>query len=160
MISMISGNYIEELGTYLIIELSAGKIKRIGFSSNPPDCPSELAAGLIQNLQGGPYQELDLESDLDLSGLTDFQRRVYTAVQKIPRGETRTYGQVAAALGMPGAARAVGGALRKNPFVLVVPCHRVVSAKGLGGFSSGVDLKKRLLQMEQSGRRSGEKKQI
>lgn len=147
---MIGGQCIEKLGMYLVVELSGGKIKRISFSRHPPDRPSELADLLVQQLHGRDPRVLDFAGQFDLSGLTGFQRRVYAMVREIPRGETRTYGQVAQALGMPGAARAVGRALQKNPFALAVPCHRVVSAKGLGGFSSGIDLKKRLLEMEQS----------
>ncbi len=88
---------------------------------------------------------------LDLSALTRFQRRVLEACAKIPYGETVTYGELARRLGQPTAARAVGGALARNPVPLVVPCHRVVAADGsLGGFSAehGVSLKRWLLRLE------------
>ncbi len=79
-----------------------------------------------------------------------FYQKVWRACAEIPKGETRTYGWVAKRIGKPGAARAVGQALGKNPFAPVVPCHRVVSATGLGGFSSkgGVADKVRLLKKE------------
>ena len=83
--------------------------------------------------------------------LTPFQQRVVDVVQSIPPGQTLTYGQVAELAGSPGAARAVGQVMAKNPVPLVVPCHRVVgSAGGLGGFSApgGVETKKRLLALE------------
>jgi AraC family transcriptional regulator of adaptative response/methylated-DNA-[protein]-cysteine methyltransferase len=78
-----------------------------------------------------------------------FQRRVWQALRTIPYGETRTYGEVAAAIGSPGAARAVGRACATNPVALVVPCHRVVASGGqLGGYASGVDRKRWLLHHE------------
>jgi methylated-DNA-[protein]-cysteine S-methyltransferase len=85
---------------------------------------------------------------LDPQG-TPFQRAVWAALLKIPFGETRTYGQIATAIGHPGAARAVGMACRTNPIGLVIPCHRVVGANGaLTGYAGGLDLKARLLQHE------------
>lgn len=78
-----------------------------------------------------------------------FQRRVWEALRAIPRGETRSYGAVAAALGEPDAARAVGAANGRNPIPLLIPCHRVVSADGgLGGFSGSLSVKRALLEME------------
>lgn len=65
---------------------------------------------------------------------TEFQQAVWSSLADIPPGQTRTYGQLAAAIGKPGAAQAVGQALRRNPLPLVQPCHRVVAADGLGGF--------------------------
>jgi methylated-DNA-[protein]-cysteine S-methyltransferase len=89
--------------------------------------------------------------ELDMSGVPPFHRRVYQLIRTIPPGETMSYGEVATLLGSPGAARAVGQALRRNPFALVVPCHRVVAAGGrLGGFSAngGLATKVRLLALE------------
>jgi methylated-DNA-[protein]-cysteine S-methyltransferase len=87
---------------------------------------------------------------LDLDRLSPFQRQVLSAVQDIPRGRVKTYGQIAAAIGRPGAARAVGRALAANPFPIVIPCHRVIRCDGeLGGFTGGVSLKHRLLDLEQ-----------
>ena len=83
------------------------------------------------------------------SDLTPFQKAVYRYVATIPRGQTRTYAQVAAAIGRPRAVRAVGNALNKNPFAPAVPCHRVVRTDGtLGGFASGQARKKTLLKRE------------
>jgi methylated-DNA-[protein]-cysteine S-methyltransferase len=82
---------------------------------------------------------------------TPFQHAVWARLQGIPLGETRTYGELAAALGRPGAARAVGRANATNPLCLVVPCHRVIGADGaLTGFAFGEELKRRLLAHEQS----------
>ena len=83
--------------------------------------------------------------------LTDFQQRVVDTVRAIPRGETLTYGEVAALVGSPGAARAVGTVMANNPVPIIVPCHRVVgSAGGLGGFSAagGVRTKQWMLDLE------------
>lgn len=79
---------------------------------------------------------------------TPFELKVYRAVKKIPKGEVRTYGWVARQIGRPGAARAVGNALNKNPFAPKVPCHRVVAKNGLGGFARGVRAKVELLKSE------------
>ena len=88
---------------------------------------------------------------LDLGDLPEFQREVYAVARSLPRGATMTYGEIAARVGVPGAAQAVGQAMGHNPFPIVVPCHRVVAAGGgNGGFSApgGVDTKLRLLAIE------------
>jgi O-6-methylguanine DNA methyltransferase len=79
---------------------------------------------------------------------TQFQRKVFRALQSIPFGETKTYGEIARIINQPNASRAVGQAISENPVLIVVPCHRVLASQGLGGFSSGLDLKKTLLQHE------------
>lgn len=85
---------------------------------------------------------------LSLQG-TDFQLKVWQALQNIPYGETLTYGQLAQAVGRPRACRAVGQACNRNPVLLFVPCHRAVGAKGaLVGFAAGLDRKRALLDME------------
>jgi methylated-DNA-[protein]-cysteine S-methyltransferase len=87
---------------------------------------------------------------LDPSG-TDFQRRVWSALMTIPFGETRSYAQIAAQIGQPRAARAVGAANARNPLSIVAPCHRVVGASGaLTGFAGGLDVKAQLLELEQA----------
>ena len=79
---------------------------------------------------------------------TDFRRRVWATLAAIPYGEVRAYGQVAAAIGDPRAARAVGNANHANPWPIVVPCHRVVASNGLGGYGGGLDVKRFLLALE------------
>jgi methylated-DNA-[protein]-cysteine S-methyltransferase len=89
--------------------------------------------------------------EIDLSHLTEFQQRVVRACRKISRGRTRTYGELAAAAGKPGAARAVGSVMARNRLPIVVPCHRVVGSAGsLGGFSApdGLSMKQRMLALE------------
>ncbi len=98
-------------------------------------------------------QILDGEEPLNVPPLddangTEFQRAVWRALTEIPRGETRTYTEIAAAIGRPRAVRAVGSACGANPIPLLIPCHRVVGANGLGGFSGGLEWKKRLLAAE------------
>lgn len=90
------------------------------------------------------------EFDLELSPVgTPFQRRVWAELQRIPFGETATYGQIAERLGAPKSARAVGAAVGRNPLLIVVPCHRVVAASGdLIGFAAGIDTKRWLLAHE------------
>ncbi|MFO0582212.1 MAG: methylated-DNA--[protein]-cysteine S-methyltransferase [Anaeromyxobacter sp.] len=86
--------------------------------------------------------------ELVLKG-SPFQERVWRALLDIPWGEVRTYGEIAAALALPGAARAVGGANHRNPIAILVPCHRVVQTSGrLGGYGGGVDVKRWLLAHE------------
>ena len=88
---------------------------------------------------------------LDMDGLPEFHRRVYEAARTIPPGKTLSYGDIARRVDAPGAARAVGQALGRNPFPIVVPCHRVLAAGGkIGGFSAqgGVETKRRMLAIE------------
>ena len=88
---------------------------------------------------------------LDLRNLTCFQRQVLKAVISVPHGETRSYGEIAALIGRPNAARAVGGANARNPLPIVIPCHRIIAADGsLGGYSGegGLHTKQRLLNLE------------
>jgi len=82
--------------------------------------------------------------------MTPFTRRVYRAVLSIPLGEVRTYKWIAARAGSPKAARAVGQALKRNPYPLIIPCHRVVASGGkIGGYSGGIKTKRMLLDLEQ-----------
>lgn len=81
--------------------------------------------------------------------VTEFQKKVYRAVSKIPKGEVRSYKWVAEHIGNPKASRAVGNALNKNPYAPIVPCHRVIRSDGsLGGFAKGPGAKRRLLRRE------------
>jgi O-6-methylguanine DNA methyltransferase len=99
----------------------------------------------IEEYARGERREFDLP--LDLRG-TPFQIRVWGELLGIPYGETRTYGDVARAIGAPEAMRAVGAANGRNPVPLVVPCHRVLAKDGLGGFTGGLHHKEALLALE------------
>jgi len=119
------------------VEPSAGGLRRYG-------------ARIARYLRGAD-ETLDLPRDVQA---TAFQQRVWEALRAIPAGETRTYGQIAAAIGSPRAHRAVGSACAANPVALVVPCHRALpAAGGLGGFAWGTERKRALLALEK--RRSG-----
>jgi len=105
--------------------------------------------GLLQGYANGEGASLD-EYPVDLDSPTPFQRDVWLRLRDIPRGETRSYGWMAAAVGKPaGAARAVGAAVGANPVPLWLPCHRVVAADGsLHGFGGGLAMKQALLELE------------
>jgi len=117
-------------------------------TSPPPDVQRAIDA-IAAHLRG---EEADLSIiDLDMNGVPEFHRRVYEIAREIPSGETLSYGEVATRLGEPSAAREVGQALGRNPFPIVVPCHRVLAAGGkTGGFSApgGIATKLRLLAIE------------
>jgi len=115
----------------------------------PPDAITRVIND-IRALLGGMPTDLSYVV-LDLAGVPEFDQRVYTAARAVPPGELVTYGELADRLGEPGAARAVGRALGRNPVPIVVPCHRVVAAGGrTGGFSApgGVSTKLRMLAIE------------
>ena len=117
-------------------------------SAPPPDI--ERAREAIGALLRGEPSDLSFV-ELDMSRVAPFNQRVYEIARTIPPGSTLTYGEIAARLGEPGAARDVGAVLGQNPFSIVVPCHRVVAAGGkIGGFSArgGVQTKLRLLSIE------------
>jgi methylated-DNA-[protein]-cysteine S-methyltransferase len=87
--------------------------------------------------------------ELDLDGMSGFQRSLVAALRDVPRGEVVTYGELAALAGRPGAARAAGTFCARNRFPVFVPCHRVVAAGGIGGYGSlGEAFKRRLLGLE------------
>jgi methylated-DNA-[protein]-cysteine S-methyltransferase len=115
----------------------------------PPPRVRRVLDGIVALLRG---EKRDLSAaTLDMERVPPFHRRVYQEARTIPPGETRSYGQVAARLGEPGSARAVGQALGRNPFPIVVPCHRVTAAGGrIGGFSAvgGAATKLRILAIE------------
>jgi len=116
----------------------------------PPEVRRAIDA-IGELLRGG---DNDLQAiDIDMSRLPEFNQRVYAIARAIPPGRTRTYGDIAAELGDPLLARAVGQALGANPFPIVVPCHRVMAAGGKsGGFSApgGLATKLKLLEIERA----------
>ncbi len=131
----------------LKLEWSGGKVAALKLPAKPPRFV------MVRLPRGGKpdwRRLLDLEkADLDLSAHSRFQRSVWAQARKIPFGEVRSYGWVARKIGKPGASRAVGRALKENPWPLIIPCHRVVRADGsLGGFNSGLKWKKLLIDIE------------
>lgn len=119
--------------------------------ATPGDAVAGAISAIVSLLEGG---QADLAGiPLDLSRVPQFHRRVYAEARAIAPGHTLTYGELAARVGAPGAARAVGQAMGRNPFPIVVPCHRVLAAGGrVGGFSAhgGIATKLRLLGIEQA----------
>jgi methylated-DNA-[protein]-cysteine S-methyltransferase len=107
----------------------------------------ELAEQIQSFLEG---KAVDFRLSLiDLGQCSEFQREVLLAEHQIPRGWVSTYGRIALSLGMPGTARAVGTALSRNPFPIIIPCHRAIRANGeLGGFRGGLRMKRDLLELE------------
>jgi methylated-DNA-[protein]-cysteine S-methyltransferase len=108
---------------------------------------ADLAERVGRFLEG---QAVDFDLDIvALERCSEFQVRVLQAEHRIPRGCVSTYGRIAGHLGMPGAARAVGGALARNPFPIIIPCHRAIRSDGrLGGFQGGLEMKRALLELE------------
>jgi methylated-DNA-[protein]-cysteine S-methyltransferase len=118
-------------------------------SDDPPDFVCQLMERLQAYAAGGDVDFGDVP--LDLSHLTEFQRRVVQQCRKIAPGRTVTYADLATKAGHPGAARAVGNTMAANRFPIVIPCHRVVGSAGsLGGFSApaGISLKQKMLELE------------
>lgn len=113
--------------------------------------PSTLTLEAINQLQAyftGDLKQFDLP--LQQNG-TDFQQLVWDYLLTIPYGETRSYGEIANAFDNPGAVRAVGAANGKNKLPIIIPCHRVIASSGkLQGYALGIDLKRRLLDLERS----------
>ena len=123
-----------------------------GARETPPPAEVRQAIEAMGALLRGESSELR-SIPLDLDGIAPFEQRVYEVARTIPPGTTLSYGEIARRLGVPGAARDVGQALGRNPFPIVVPCHRVVAAGGkLGGFSArgGATTKRRLLSVERA----------
>ena len=137
-------------------------VQRIFLPSGESETPAEAFPGAghgsnrvidafardMERFLAGMPIELDA-GICDLEPCGPFQRRVLLAEHAIPRGWVSTYGRIARHIGAPGAARAVGTALGRNPFPIVIPCHRAVRASGaLGGFRGGLGMKRRLLEGE------------
>ncbi|MBS0444975.1 MAG: methylated-DNA--[protein]-cysteine S-methyltransferase [Proteobacteria bacterium] len=118
----------------------------------PPPAAIAQVIDAIRALLAGEPRDL-LEVPLDMARIASFERRVYEAARAIPPGRTLTYGELAARIGAPTEARAVGQALGANPYPIVVPCHRILGAGGRsGGFSApgGTRTKLRLLEIERA----------
>jgi len=111
--------------------------------SEPTPAIAATIANIVSLLRGA---RVDLSNvPVDMAAVPEFEREVYVAAREIPAGATKTYGEIAKRIGQPAAAREVGVALARNPFAIVVPCHRVVAANGKsGGFSAGGGVKTKL----------------
>ena len=155
---MLNKMYIKTvIGTYIAEEDGVGITRLEMFRDynsidNPPkeckptlllkECESELKAYFDGRLK-------KFSVPVSLHG-TEFQKKVWYALQQIPYGETRSYSEIAKSIGSPKACRAVGNANNHNPVAVIVPCHRVIGANGkLVGYAGGLDVKKYLLDLEQ-----------
>jgi methylated-DNA-[protein]-cysteine S-methyltransferase len=128
-------------------------LERLGTLEKPMVCCDDERIDLIPRLRAYCDGRSDdfLDVPLDLTDLTDFQRRVSLACRQITWGNTCTYGDLASRIGSPRAARAVGSVMARNRLPIVIPCHRVLGTAGrLGGYSApgGLDMKRRLLHLE------------
>ena len=157
MTDTVYSDFDSPVGT-LGIARRGGAITSLRFASNGGQ-PSPLGTGWVRDdhafddlrEQLACYFAGRLESfDLELAPEgTAFQQRVWSALRNIPFGQTLSYGALAGQLGRPGAARAVGTANGANPIAVLIPCHRVIAADGsLAGFAGGVEIKRRLLDLE------------
>jgi len=152
-------------GTVLVSWNAEGLLSRIEWSETRlavwqrSRISSDLV-DLIDRIRGYFYQGEPIGpvpwDKLDQTGWSDFQKEVYQTISQIPHGETRTYGWVASRLGNISASRAVGQALKKNPFPILIPCHRVLSTTSIGGFMGTADpsqpehqLKRKLMMLEE-----------
>ncbi len=156
-------NYISPVGT-LQARFNERGLYRLGLRSNmdekkrplgdPCDPRWTALKGRLDDYFRG--EGLDPTSvELDLSCISDFSRNVYRELMRVPLGEVITYGDLARKAGYPGGARAVGRAMNSNPFLLLVPCHRVVArgsrgGHAIGGFGIGTEIKQTLLSLEGS----------
>jgi O-6-methylguanine DNA methyltransferase len=159
---------VSPIGTIWVASDKTG-VCLVGFGGTVQEFLKELSAAGFRHAQAdrefnrGVVTEIEaffagkvtrFSSPLHLQG-SPFDMRVWQALQEIPLGETRSYEDIAQAIGNPGACRAVGGANRRNPLPLLIPCHRVIRKDGgLGGFSSGTRIKEWLLHFEQQLTRS------
>jgi O-6-methylguanine DNA methyltransferase len=151
---------VGQLGT-LWIARSAQGLVRIEFGRSRRRIAEMLGSALPIEDDPSPFQEIvrklasyaggktvTFDEPLDLRG-TPFQKAVWKAMTTIPRGETRSYAWLAATVGKPRAFRAVANACGANPLPVVIPCHRVIASDGtIGGFSSGLAMKRKLLAVE------------
>ena len=154
----VSSTMPSPVGRLTLVASDAGLAAVLWENDNPKRVPLAIAGEdashpVLREAQrqlkeyfAGTRTSFDLP--LDFQG-TDFQKRVWAALLTIPFGETRSYGEIAQALGNPGASRAVGAANGRNPISIIAPCHRVIGSTGkLTGFAGGLAAKARLLGLE------------
>ncbi len=134
---------IEEESQIIEIKINA-KLEEKAMEKNTPNL-EKTAKQLIEYLEGNRKK---FDVPFNPKG-TKFMQQVWTALQEIPYGEVRSYGEIAKRIGNPKSARAVGMANHRNPIPIIIPCHRVIEANGkLGGYALGIENKEFLLQLE------------
>jgi O-6-methylguanine DNA methyltransferase len=152
-ISTRDGKFIAHYSEKGLAELNFPKVERASPRAvKQNDVPAKIRAWhratetALKKILAGKKSKLP---PLDWTGKTEFQKSVWRQMLKISTGKTKSYGEIATAIGNPKAVRAVGGACGANPVPVLVPCHRVLAAnKKLGGFSGGLDWKRSLLKRE------------
>lgn len=148
---MITSGIVDSPVGPLLITLSDRGLQALHFAQGeqvPLDMP--ISGEVVDQLSGYfSGQRHDFSIPVDLSGVTDFTRKVLEATANIPYGETVSYGEIATKIGVPGATQAVGNALGANPVPIVIPCHRVIRGDGsMGWFTGGPHIKRALLRIE------------
>lgn len=118
----------------------------VSLSHNIGSKQQEKVLFFLDNYESNPVIDFTI---LNFRKMSDFAYKAYTVLSKIPLGETISYSELAAKAGKPNAARAVGTLMSSNAFAIIIPCHRVVGKNNMGGFSSGLKLKEKLLKFEQ-----------
>lgn len=158
---MMYGKYVDTQAGKLYLAVEDGAVVLLGRDgAETADVPqdgvgmeetlrlSERAAAQLQEYMLGLRRQFDIP--MRVKG-TPFQEKVWAALCRIPYGKTRTYGEIAAEVGSPKGARAVGMACNRNPVMILIPCHRVIGSTGaLVGFGGGLDMKEYLLRLEKS----------
>lgn len=147
---MVKYSYYDSIIGVIKIGVSDGAVCEIGITDclgeSAPSTLADMAFKEISEYLDGKRKAFDFP--IAPKG-TEFQKKVWSALSEIPYGETKTYGEIAAYIANPKAARAVGNACNKNPLLLSVPCHRVLGADGsLTGFAAGTKTKRYLLELE------------
>ncbi len=147
-------NFFEDVFLEIFWNKENKKIYKINFNLNSQEEYAKNLPDFIKysidffyNFYKKPNRKYNL-TYLDFSILTEFQKKTYFALFNIPFGKTVTYKELAILIGNPSAARAIGNAMKKNPFPIIIPCHRVLAKNHIGGFSSGINLKKKLIEKE------------
>jgi len=157
--NIVESFYSDYLGRYVRIVVDDDVVREISLhtegsrephtgrlNDKEPICATGLAVDIQEYLRGG---DVDFSRyTLDLEGLTEFEISVINEARKIRRGSVMAYSELAQVVGRPRAARAVGNVMRMNVHLILVPCHRVVGKHDLGGFSSGLEVKRKLLRLE------------
>ncbi|OPY29284.1 MAG: Methylated-DNA--protein-cysteine methyltransferase [Methanocella sp. PtaU1.Bin125] len=141
--------YAEPVGLYVVADVDGRTVRSVEMTSRKPGF-EPAGTGFVRALERYFRTGKDVFGDYspDYTGMTPFKKKVMQELRKVPAGETITYGELAAAAGSPGAARAVGNVMATHPVPLLVPCHRVVATQGLGGFTGGLEIKRALLKLE------------
>jgi len=148
---MIGYDVVETPVGPVTVEMEGGKVIAVIFGERPRHTSKREKLPAARRWLAAWFKGRAVAPPLKLEG-TPFTRRIYEVVRRIPRGKTLSYGEVADAAGKPGAARAVGNVMSKNPVCLFIPCHRVVASTGIGGWggNGGIRQKQFLLDREKT----------